>query len=140
MYIVYISEFDFLKGNKTIYHIDKIIRETGETVDDGLHEIFVNTAVDDNTKISELMSCFLRKEVNNANFPELSKEVKRLKETEGGLTTVCELMNKYIDEEKIELVKNMIRENLPVSQISRIAKISEEKVEEIKSSMMQLTV
>ncbi len=137
VYIVYISEFDFLKKGKTIYHIDKIIRETGETIDDGLHEVFVNTTIDDNTKIAELMSCFLKKEINNKNFPQLSKEVYRLKNTEGGLTTVCELMNKYIDEEKFELIKNMIKENLPVSQIARIAKITEDKVNEIKSSMLQ---
>lgn len=42
LYIVYISEFDFLKEGLTVYHVDKTIRETGTTVDDGLHEIFVN--------------------------------------------------------------------------------------------------
>ena len=61
LYIVYISEFDFLKGDKTIYHVEKILRETGQVIDDGLHEIFVNTAVDDGTEIAELMSCFTKK-------------------------------------------------------------------------------
>ena len=36
--VVYISEFDFIKGGKTTYHVDKIIRETGETVEDGVKE------------------------------------------------------------------------------------------------------
>ena len=58
----------------------------------GLHEIFVNTVVDDGTDIAELMSCFTKKEVKNNKFPVLSSEVKRLKETEGGLSTVCEVM------------------------------------------------
>ncbi len=35
--IIYISECDFLKGNKTIYHVDKVLRETGTVIDDGLH-------------------------------------------------------------------------------------------------------
>ncbi len=61
LYIVYISEFDFFKGGKTIYHIDKIIRETGDVVDDGLHEIFVNTTIDDGSDIADLMSCFTKK-------------------------------------------------------------------------------
>ena len=30
--MVYISEFDFLKGNRTIYHINHVIRETGAAV------------------------------------------------------------------------------------------------------------
>ena len=50
LYIIYISEFDYLKGGLTTYHIDKVIRENGEIVDDGLHEIFVNTAVDDGSR------------------------------------------------------------------------------------------
>lgn len=33
--VVYISEFDFLQGGKTIYHVDKVLRETGTVIDDG---------------------------------------------------------------------------------------------------------
>lgn len=28
LYIVYISEFDFFKGNKTIYHVESVLKET----------------------------------------------------------------------------------------------------------------
>lgn len=52
LYVVYISEFDFLKGGKTIYHVDKVLRETGTVIDDGLHEIFINTVIDDGTDIA----------------------------------------------------------------------------------------
>lgn len=113
LYIVYISEFDFLKGDKTIYHVDKILRETGTLVDDGLHEIFVNTAIDDGTDIADLMSCLTKKEVKNSKFPALSSEVKRLKETEGGVFAVCEIMKKYEDlavrKAEIEKIKKMIQ-------------------------------
>lgn len=113
LYIVYISEFDFLKKGKTIYHIDKVLRETGDVVDDGLHEIFVNTVIDDNTDIADLMACFTKKEVSNPKFPELSAEVKRLKETEGGAQAVCEVMQKYeriaVHEERLTLIQNLMR-------------------------------
>lgn len=112
LYIVYISEFDFLKGDKTIYHVEKVLRETGQVIDDGLHEIFVNTAVDDGTEIAELMSCFTKKEVKNARFPMLSSEVRRLKESEGGMQVMCEVMKKYerlaVREDHIEKIKKMI--------------------------------
>ena len=49
-----------------------MLRENGELVDDGLHEIFVNTVIDDGTEISDLMACFMKKEVKNPKFPELS--------------------------------------------------------------------
>ena len=55
LYIVYITEFDFLHQNRTIYHIDRTIRETNTVVDDGQHEIFVNTKVNDGRDIAELM-------------------------------------------------------------------------------------
>lgn len=48
---LFVAWFDFLKGDKTIYHVEKVLRETGQVIDDGLHEIFVNTAVDDGTVI-----------------------------------------------------------------------------------------
>ena len=98
LYIVYITEFDFLKGGKALYHVDKVVRENGMVVDDGLHEIFVNTVIDDGSDISALMSCFLRKEVNNPRFPKLSNEVTRLKTTQGGASAVCEVMEKYAKE------------------------------------------
>ena len=59
LYIVYITEFDFLHQNHTIYHIDRTIRETNTVVDDGQHEIFVNTKVNDGSDIAELMQCFM---------------------------------------------------------------------------------
>ncbi|MBQ6833757.1 MAG: hypothetical protein IJO55_04995, partial [Lachnospiraceae bacterium] len=87
--------------------------ETGTLVDDGLHEIFVNTAIDDGTDIADLMSCLTKKEVKNSKFPALSSEVKRLKETEGGVFAVCEIMKKYEDlavrKAEIEKIKKMIQ-------------------------------
>lgn len=109
LYIVYISEFDFLKGDKTIYHVDKLLRETGEVIDDGLHEIFVNTVIDDGTDIAELMACFMKKEVKSPKFPVLSAEVKKLKETEGGVRAVSAVMQKY---EKIAVEEAMHKEHI----------------------------
>lgn len=100
--IVYISEFDFLGYGKTLYHIDKVIRETGTAIDDGLQEIFVNTCVDDGSDIAELMRCFIQKDVNNPKFPVFSSRVNRFKNTEGGLHSMCELMERYMAEGKAE--------------------------------------
>ena len=95
VYIIYISEFDFLGKGKTAYHIDKVLRETGTVVDDGLHELFVNTVIDDGSKTADLMSCFTKKLVNNANFPRFSSRVKELKDTEGGASAMCKVMEHY---------------------------------------------
>ena len=96
--VVYISEFDIFKGGRVIYHVDSVIRETQEKVDDGLERVFVNTAVKDGTTISEYMNCFLQKEIDNAKFPELTNRVHYLKHEEGGVNAVCEVMRKYSEE------------------------------------------
>lgn len=97
---MYISEFDFLKGGLTTYHVDKVIRENGVAIDDGLHEIYVNTVVDDGTDIADLMNCFVKKEFNNPKFPNFSNKVIEIKSTERGATAMCELMEKYMAESK----------------------------------------
>ena len=138
LYIIYISEFDFLKGGLTTYHIDKVIRENGEVVDDGLHEIFVNTAVDDGSSIAGLMSCFTRKEVTNREFPELKSE--------GGADAVCEIMERYLKEaekngekagekaERIKAIQNMIDLEIPKEKI--LKKYSPEEYQEAEALLM----
>ena len=90
--VVYISEFDIFKRGRVIYHVDSVIRETQEKVDDGLERVFVNTAVKDGTTISEYMDCFLQKEIDNAKFPKLTNRVYYLKHEEGGVNAVCEVI------------------------------------------------
>ena len=117
LYVVYISEFDVFHSGYTKYHVDSVVRETGRKVKGGLERIFVNTEIKDGTELSELMTCFLEKEVDNPNFPEFSKRMKFLKHEKGGLDAVCDVMERYEEiaaekaEEKanIKAVKNMIK-------------------------------
>lgn len=98
-----ISEHDFIGGAHTIYHVDKVIRETGGLVDDGLHELYVNTKVKDGSKISDLMECFIQREmVDNKDFPAVSRRVRELKTTEGGADAVCDIVKKLVDEGRAE--------------------------------------
>ena len=133
LYMVYISEFDFLKGGKTIYHVDKVLRETGKVIDDGLHEIYVNTVIDDGSDISDLMACFMKKEVKNSKFPALSAEVSRLKETEGGAQSVCAVMERYermaVKKEKIERIIVMIEKGYSKEDILDIGYTEDEYCE-----------
>lgn len=92
LYVIYISDFDFLNKGKTIYHVEKVLRETNTVIDDGLHEIYVNTTINDHSDVAELMTCFKQKMVDNPKFPRLSAEVQRLKNTEGGISTMCKIM------------------------------------------------
>ena len=57
--IVFISKFDIFKGKSPIYHVDRVVRETGAVVDNGFEEIYVNTKVRNGSDVSELMRRFV---------------------------------------------------------------------------------
>lgn len=98
LYMVYISENDFIGGGKTIYHVDKVIRETGGVIDDGVHEVYVNTQIKDGSKISDLMECFISPSLDSKKFPATTKRFMELKETEGGLRAVSAILNELLEE------------------------------------------
>ena len=75
------------------------MRETGKVVSDGLEEVFVNTTIDDGTEISDLMRCFLQASVANEKFPELSRRMDELKNTEEGVSCMCAVIEKYYGED-----------------------------------------
>ncbi len=106
--VVYISRTDILKRGKTIYHIVNTIRETGEEIDDGLYRIFVNAEINDETDISELMDCFMQKEVNNPKFPNVSNRVKYLKKDEGGRRNMLSLREEFIAEGREEAKQEVL--------------------------------
>lgn len=112
--VIYISKFDIFNANRVIYHVDSVVRETGCAIDDGLMRVFANAQIKDGTIASEYLDCFLKKEVNNASFPELTKRMNYLKHQEGGLQAVCEVMERYekkaAEEANIKAIKKMIHE------------------------------
>lgn len=132
VYVVYISEFDIFDRERTIYHVENVIRETGEQVDDGLHRIFVNTTYNDGSDIADLMSCFTQKQVDNPKFPVLTRRMNELKNEEGGLNIMCEVMQKYeqiaAKKERIEAIQNMIE--LGLSEEKILTKYTKEEYEE----------
>lgn len=109
--MVYISVFDMFKKGKTIYRCRTVDVLTGTIVDNGLKEIYVNTAVNDGTTIAELMVCFLQEQVNNKKFPLLSARVGYFKNDEGGRKIMCKLVDDYAkeiaDKRDIANIRNM---------------------------------
>lgn len=100
--VIYISEFDIFNQGQVKYYVDSVIRGSGVRVDDGLERIFVNTAVKDGSGIAKYMECLMQAEVDNPEYPELTKRMKYLKHQEGGLDTMCDVMEKYTKEAREE--------------------------------------
>lgn len=144
--IVYISEYDVFRSERTIYHINSIIMETNTVVDDGLRRIFVNTqyADTDNTDVGELMKCFLQKEINSNKFPELSERLSFFKNVGKGVDSMCDIIKdyakeyakEYADERAaevlVEIIENIARSTGSIDEACEIAKKSRKQYDAAK--------
>ncbi|MGP1434866.1 MAG: hypothetical protein ACTTKP_11370, partial [Catonella sp.] len=147
--IIFISKFDIFKGGLPVYHVDKVVRETGEIIDDGLTEIYITTVKKDGSKVSKLMELFIKDDAYNMeDFPVTSEIKTRFKISEGGRKEMNEMLEKIIKEEKekserrgekrgekrgaenekIRIAKDMKKKSLPFSLIAEITGMSEKKI------------
>ena len=93
--VVFISTFDIFKGNLPLYHIDRVVRETKEVIENGFSEVYVNSAVNDGSNVAKLMKVFSENDAYSEKFPKTSEIKKRYKETEGGVKYMSGLMEKW---------------------------------------------
>ena len=81
--------------------MDRVVRETGESADNGLEELYVNALARDGSEVSALMRLFVEAEAyDEARFPETSRVKRRLRETEEGR----EDMGSVIEEIRAECI------------------------------------
>ena len=128
--IVFISKFDIFDSGLPLYHIDKVVRETGQVIEDGLTEIFVNTVNYDGSKPSRLMKLFTENDAySNDEFPVTSELKSRLKSSEGGSMAMNEILEKLISDEKRESEKRGRKEGILEGKIEgKIEGANEEKL------------
>ena len=97
--IIFISAFDLFKGNLPLYHVVKTVKETGQVIEDGLTEIYVNAAVDDGSKLAKLMKVFTKNDVyDEADFPVTSEIKARFKKDKGGTVKMDATLQKWMQE------------------------------------------
>ena len=97
--IIFISAFDLFKGNLPLYHVVKTVKETGQVIEDGLTEVYVNAAVDDGSKLAKLMKVFTKNDVyDEADFPITSEIKARFKKDEGGTVKMDATLQKWMQE------------------------------------------
>ena len=98
VYIFYLSQTDIWRKKRTIYRVKKCFEDTEIPYDDGLHIVYVNAAIDDGSKIADMMQYFKTSDPNDMEHGELSKRVHYLKRAEGGFSEMCEVSEKIFNE------------------------------------------
>ena len=91
---VFISRFDLFASGRSSYHVDRVLRETGQVVDNGAMEIYVNAQIDDGTDIADLMKVFSEDAVYDDRFPNASERKRIFKTTEEGVRQMCEIIER----------------------------------------------
>jgi hypothetical protein len=117
-YVIFIYKNDKFKEGQPLYHIDRIVRETGKPFEDGSHIIYVNGSYNGDDEIAQLMADFHQKDSEDIHFKALAEGVKHYKETEEGRETMCESVEKYGKEcakrqeisTKLTFIKKLMKE------------------------------
>ena len=112
VYMVFISKFDIFAKGRTTYHIDRVIQEEGIVVDNGVHEVYVNVAVNDGTEIAELMQYFKDSNGANEKFVKLCNRVDYFKYEKEGVKVMTTLFEKYVNEEVAEERSKSLRRGI----------------------------
>lgn len=107
--VFFLSRFDLFHSGKTVYHVHRYVRETGKEAGNDFHEVYVNAAVRDGSKISKLMQYLLHTDGSHPLFPKLSARVRYLKKTEKGVQDMCELLEAYANERAEKAAKDSER-------------------------------
>ena len=135
LFVIYIADFDVLGNGRTISHAEMTCAETGVTLNDGLHEIFVTTIGKDNNKIARLMREYKNPDMNNPEFPKQSKRVQEMKHDSKEAEKMCSLVEEYAREKVIqEAIESAVEFDRPKEEtIARLIKkfgLTEEKAQE----------
>ena len=97
--VIFISAFDMFRSGLPLYHVKKIVMETGQIVEDGLTEIYANAVIDNGSKFSKLMKVFTENDTYNTDeFPVTSEIKARFKLDEGGAVKMDETLQRWKNE------------------------------------------
>ena len=99
--IIFITENDVMKADLPIYHIDRVVKETGKLFKDEAHIIYVNSQIKDETKLGRLMHDFSCTNAKDMHNKVLADRVRYFKEDERGVAIMCREM---------EIMRNLAHE------------------------------
>lgn len=96
-YVIFICQHDKFGENKPIYHVDKVVRETGKPYDDGAYTIYVNGLYKGDDDFGKLAHDFNCTNADDIYYEPLAEGVRHFKETEEGRDVMCESFSKLAD-------------------------------------------
>ena len=103
--VIFLIEEDYYGLGEPIYHIERIVKETGESFADGSMILYVNGKYEGQDALGSLMKDFKQSDYRLIENKILKEKVRMLKETKEGREKMClifeEIRNKGIEEGQI---------------------------------------
>ena len=111
-FVIFITENDYLGKQLPLYHVERVVQETGELFNDKEHIIYVNGQYRGNDPIGDLMHDFFCKNPDDMSNKLLAQSVRYYKTEEEGVSQMCkiseEIRNEGIEEGMAKIVKGMM--------------------------------
>ena len=135
-YVIFITENDVLKRGLPIYHIDRMIKETGESFGDESHIIYVNSQIKNETALGKLMHDFSCTSAKDMYYEVLANRVQYFKEDEKGVAVMCKVMedmrNEAARENSLETARSLLLiGKLTYEEIAQATKLTVDEVKEL---------
>ncbi len=101
-YVIFFTEKDTIGDNEPMHHYMMQDIKTGHILGDEKHIIFVNGEnKDESTRLGQLVHDFKCTSANDMYFDILAERVRHFKESEGGISQMCKLMEDMRNEATI---------------------------------------
>lgn len=130
-YVIFITEHDVLGDGLPIYHIDRIIRESGKVFGDETHIVYVNAQIQNETALGHLMHDFVCSSAEKMYYATLAERVRYFKEEQKGVVAMCKALEEMRKNERIEVAQRLL-ENGKLSY-EDIAMVTNLTLEEVKA-------
>lgn len=134
-YVIFITEHDVLGDGLPIYHIDRIIRESGKVFGDETHIVYVNAQIQNETALGHLMHDFVCSSAERMYYATLAERVRYFKEEQKGVVAMCKALEEMRKNERIEVAQRLL-ENGKLSY-EDIAMVTNLTLEEVKALEQQ---
>lgn len=101
-HVIFIAEKDYLGKGLPLYHVERIIQETGELFGDDEHILYVNGQYRGDDPVGKMMHDFFCRNPEDINNKVLAQNVRYYKEDEKGVETMCRISEELWNEGRAE--------------------------------------
>lgn len=118
-----------------MYHIDRVVQETGGLFGDEAHILYVNAQIKDSTALGQLMHDFSCTSAAEMHYPILADRVRYFKEEQEGVATMSRVFEEIARKAEQEKAIKVARRMLTMGKYSyeEISALLDLSVEEIKA-------